>query len=86
MVLQFCGFTHDDISAIAERNPEKYGCFTPGTRIPIISEAAARALDPDYFLVLPWHFRDEFVKREEDFLSRGGGLLFPLPKIEVVKR
>ena len=86
VVLQFCGFTHNDISAIAERNPEKYGCFTPGTRIPIISEKAARAVNPDYFLVLPWHFRDEFIKREKSFLGHGGGLMFPLPKLEVVKR
>lgn len=86
VILQFCGFTERDIPAIAERNPEKYGRFTPGTLIPIISEVEARARQPDYFLVLPWHFRAEFLQREKEFLDRGGKFLFPLPHIEEVGR
>jgi len=58
VVLQFCGLTSKDIPAIAEVNPEKFGKVTPGTHIPIISEADAKAMKPDYFLVLPWHFKD----------------------------
>lgn len=84
VVLQFCGFTAQDIPAIAERNPEKYGRFAPGTLIPMISEQEARDRRPDYFLALPWHFRDEFLKREQPFLARGGKFLFPLPKVETV--
>ena len=38
---------------------------------------------PDYFLVLPWHFRDEFIQRESEFLKAGGRLVFPLPVLEV---
>lgn len=53
VVLQFCGFTSKDITAIAEVNPDKFGAFTPGSHIPIVSEADARAMRPDYFIVLP---------------------------------
>ena len=84
VLLQFCGFTERDIPAIAERNSDKYGRFTPGTHIPIISEAEARSRRPDYFLVLPWHFREDFIQREKEFLDRGGKFLFPLPHIEEV--
>lgn len=84
VVLQFCGLTEKDIPAIAEVNPEKFGCFTPGTNIPIISEQEARAMKPDYFLVLPWHFKDGIVKREKDFLSSGGKMIFPFPEIEII--
>ena len=84
VVLQFCGFTAADIPAIAERNPEKYGGFTPGTLIPMISEQAARDRKPNYFLALPWHFRDEFLKRERAFLEAGGKFLFPLPQVDIV--
>ena len=52
--------------------------------IPIVSEADAHAMNPDYFLVLPWHFKEGIVKREAEFLRGGGRLLFPLPKIEFV--
>lgn len=84
VVLQFCGFTPEDIPAIAEVNEEKFGRFTPGTKIPIISEAEARARKPDYFLLLPWHFKDGILKREQDYLSNGGRFIIPFPEIEIV--
>jgi C-methyltransferase C-terminal domain/Methyltransferase domain len=84
VLLQFCGFTEKDIPAIAEVNPNKFGCFTPGTQIPIISEEQARAMKPDYFLVLPWHFKDGIVRREKEYLASGGKMIFPFPEIEIV--
>lgn len=84
VVLQFCGLTEKDIPAIAEVNPDKFGAFTPGTHIPIISEKEARAMNPDYFLVLPWHFKDGILAREQEFIAKGGKLIFPFPEIEIV--
>jgi hypothetical protein len=84
VILQFCGITSAQIPAIAEVNPDKFGRFTPGTGIPIISEAEAHAMKPDCLLVLPWHFRNNLIEREAGFLQRGGKLLFPLPEIELV--
>ena len=84
VVLQFCGITEKEVCAIAEVNPDKFGAYTPGTRIPIISEAEARAMKPDYFLVLPWHFKDGIIKREQEFLDGGGKMIFPFPEIEIV--
>ncbi|CAI2717068.1 class I SAM-dependent methyltransferase [Nitrospina watsonii] len=84
VVLQFCGFTEKEIPAIAEVNTEKFGRFTPGTNIPIISEKDAAAMKPDYYLVLPWHFKEGIVRREKDYLSEGGRMIFPFPEIEIV--
>jgi hypothetical protein len=84
VLLQFCGLTAKDIPMIAEVNEDKFGCVTPGSRIPIVAEAEARAKKPDYFMVLPWHFKDGIVKREQEYLKSGGKLLLPLPKIEVI--
>lgn len=84
VTLQYCGITPELMEAVAEVNPDKFGCVTPGTQIPIISEADARARKPDVLLVLPWHFRKTFVEREKAFLAGGGRLLFPLPAIEFV--
>jgi hypothetical protein len=84
VVLQFCGIGPDLVTCIAEVNEDKFGSFTPGTYIPIVSEAEARALRPDYFLVLPWHFREGIVRREAEFLGRGGRMIFPFPEIEIV--
>jgi hypothetical protein len=84
VLLQFCGLTPRDLEAIAEVNPEKFGRVTPGTHIPIISEEEARAMRPDYLLVLPWHFKSGILKRESEFLKRGGQIIFPFPEIEIV--
>ena len=83
VTLQFCGFTAEDIPAIADVNPDKFGCVTPGSHIPIVSEAVAKAMNPDYFLVLPWHFKDGILRREREFLSQGGKFIFPFPEIEI---
>ena len=84
VILQYCNLTEADIPYIAEVNEDKFGSYTPGTLIPIISEKEARGMRPDYFMVLPWHFKETIRKRERAYLSAGGELLFPLPTLEVV--
>ncbi|MBU4289015.1 MAG: class I SAM-dependent methyltransferase [Proteobacteria bacterium] len=84
VVLQFCDISEKDIHCIAEVNSDKFGCYTPGTNIPIVSEEEAKKMKPDYFMVLPWHFRDNIMEREKNYLDSGGKLLFPLPFLEVV--
>jgi len=85
-ILQWCGIDHRLIDMAAERNPDKFGARTIGTDIPIVSEADSRALRPDYYLVLPWHFKAEFIKREQGLLDQGTAMIFPLPTIEIVRR
>jgi hypothetical protein len=84
IMLTWCGIDGSIVTAAADRNPEKWGRRTPGTNIPIISEEEARARNPDYFLVLPWHFLSEFIEREADFLASGGRFVVPLPEFNVI--
>jgi NDP-4-keto-2,6-dideoxyhexose 3-C-methyltransferase len=84
VVLQYCGITTEELPLIAEVNPDKFGCFTPKSLIPIVSEEEARAARPDAFFVLPWHFREFIVAKEHNFLTQGGRLIFPLPVLEAV--
>lgn len=84
VILQYYGLDNKLITAAAERSPEKWGKYTIGTWIPIVSEAEAREAQPDYFLVLPWAFFDEFYKREADWRAKGGKFIVPLPEFKVV--
>jgi len=84
VLLQFCDITTKEIPYIAEINQEKFGCFSPGSNIPIISDAESKAMKPDYYLVLPWHFKSGIVNNEKEFLAKGGSLIFPLPEIEII--
>ena len=84
VLLQWCGFTSDDITAVGEVNSDKFGCVTPGTDIPIISEEEVKASNPDYMIVLPWHFKNGIIQREKDFMKSGGNFIFPLPYIQII--
>jgi hypothetical protein len=82
VLLQYCEITSKDIDVVGEVNPEKFGCYTPGTWIPIVPESELLAKRPDYLIVLPWHFKEFFITNKK--LS-GMNLVFPLPNLEVVK-
>jgi SAM-dependent methyltransferase len=84
VILQFCGIDSTLIDVAADRNPDKWGARTIGTDIPIVSEEESRRMNPDYYLVLPWHFRAEFVERERATMQQGTKFIFPLPDIEVI--
>lgn len=86
VLLQVSGLNSNHIRVIGEVNPRKYGKQAPGSGIPIISEEEllASATDKTLMLILPWHFRENLIPKFEDFLSLGGRILFPLPRIELV--
>jgi NDP-4-keto-2,6-dideoxyhexose 3-C-methyltransferase len=81
VILQYCGITPEDLPCIGEVNIDKLGCYTPGTQIPIVSEDELISRNPDYLLVLPWHFR-KFFENSPKF--KGCSLVFPLPELQIV--
>lgn len=84
MLLQYFGLDNTLISKVADRNSQKWGLKTIGTEIPICSEEEMRKDRPDYLLVLPWYFLDEFKERESSYLEAGGHFIVPCPKFEVI--
>ena len=86
IILQFCAINKNIISYAADRNKDKWNRVTPGSNIPIISEENSRKMKPDYYLVMPWHFKKEILTRESFFLKKGGKLIFPLPKLHIISK
>jgi hypothetical protein len=85
-LLQYFGLDREKIVAIAERSPYKYGLRTIGTDIPIVSEETMRSAQPDYVLILPWHFIDEFMEREREYLEQGGAFIVPCPEFRIITK
>ena len=83
VLLQYCGLSSRDLYAIGEVNEDKFGRHTPGSLIPIRPEKELFADEPDFFLVLPWHFRDFFLQK---YKPKKAALVFPLPRLEVIPR
>ena len=84
VILQFCNIDNKLVKKIGEVNPYKFNSYTPGTKIKIISEKKLRNLNPDYLLVLPWHFKDFILNKEHVYLNKGIKFIFPLPDIEII--
>jgi hypothetical protein len=84
VILQYCGITKNLLRNIYEINKDKFGKFTPGSNIKILSDKKINKNNCDYLLVLPWHFKDHIIKNERKNLQAGIKLIFPLPQIEII--
>jgi len=83
VLLQHYGITSDHLDCIGEVNPNKFGCTTPGTNIPIVSEKELLDSKPDYLFILPWHFKNFFLENEA---FSNFSLILPLPKLTIIER
>jgi hypothetical protein len=86
IILNHCKIDSRKIKFICDGNPQKWGMFTPGSNIKIISKEEMRKQNPDYLFVLIWSFRSEVIKQEKMFLLRGGKLIFPLPIFHIIDK
>ena len=84
VLLQYCGLDRTKISMIGDVNPDKFGCVSPGTHIPIVPESKVFELNPDIILILPWHFEETFTNKTKSFVKNGGIVIFPLPTIKLI--
>ena len=84
VLLQYYKINNKMVDYVAERNKNKYNLYTPGTNIKIISEVLSRFYKPDYYLVLPWHFKEEILIREKETRRKGTRFIFPLPKLKII--
>lgn len=84
VILQAAGIDHRLIKYAVDKSPEKVGRYTAGSGILIRSETDFRAAAPDFALVLPYTFIDEFTEREAAWRSGGGKWIVPIPEVRVV--
>ena len=81
VLLQHYGLDSSLLESIGEVNKNKYGCTTPGTNIPIVSEDELLDSNPDYLFILPWHFKDFFINNKK---FKGFKIILPLPSLEII--
>jgi NDP-4-keto-2,6-dideoxyhexose 3-C-methyltransferase len=84
VIWQKAGLDSRLVDFAVERQEEKFGKYFSAISVKIISELEMRKNPPDYLLIGPWFLRDSFIEREVNYLSNGGHMIFPLPKIEIV--
>lgn len=83
-LLNFCGFTADDINYVTDTTPYKIGLLTPGSHIQVVSPEILKTETPDYVLLLAWNYRDFILNKESELRARGAKFIIPIPKVEIV--
>lgn len=82
VLLQYFNIESSHLPKIGEINEDKYGCYTPGSEIPLVPEADVLNENPEYIMVLPWHYKEHFLGNTK---FQGRKLVFPLPNLEIVE-
>jgi hypothetical protein len=82
--LNYAGIRGDLLSFIVDLNPAKQGKYTPGTRIPIVDEAALKREKPDFVVILPWNLRVEIIEQLDYIRQWGGVFVTAVPQLEVI--
>ncbi len=83
-LLNFCGFTADDLKYVTDTTPYKIGLLTPGSHIPVVSPDILKTETPDYILLLAWNYRDFILEKEKELRARGTKFIIPIPNVEIV--
>ena len=83
-LLNFCGFTADDLKYVTDTTPQKVGLLTPGSHIPVLSPEILATETPDYILLLAWNYRGFILKKEQSLRERGAKFIIPIPEVEIV--
>lgn len=83
VILQYFNLDEKLIACAADKNPDKWGKKTVGSLIPIVSPEELRKINPDYILVMVWHFFEEIKKQEKVYFENGGKFIVPLPNFKV---
>lgn len=83
-LLNFCGFTADDLNYVTDTTPAKVGLLTPGSHIPVVSPDVLSTETPDYILLLAWNYKDFILKKEQALRDRGAKFIIPIPEVSIV--
>jgi len=78
-LMNYVGFTQNEIVAVAENNELKIGKVTPGSHIPIISDEQFLNEGFPYAILLTWNYAEFFLQNSE-YIKKGGKFIIPLPQ------
>jgi len=85
IMLNYLGLNNRNVEYVVDKNVHKQGKYMPGVKVPIHEPERLMGDKPDYVVILPWNFRDEIVRQQQDFLSNGGRFIVPIPNLEIVE-
>jgi hypothetical protein len=83
-VLNYCNIGPDLLPLVCDSTPEKQGCLTPGSKIPVCPPEAFSDPYPDYALLFAWNHAEEIMAKERLFHQKGGRWILYVPRVHIV--
>ena len=85
-IFNYCKIGKKLINYITDTTLNKQGKFTPGQHIPIISPAVGMNDKVDYAFLGAWNFKKEILKKEKEFIRRGGKFITHVPSPRIISK
>lgn len=83
-LLNVFGITDANIECVVDASPAKQGLYMPGSHLPIVPPSRLSEEMPDYALLLAWNHAEEIVRRESEYLQKGGMMVVPVPEVKIL--
>ncbi|SFE80140.1 NAD-dependent epimerase/dehydratase family protein [Roseivivax sediminis] len=84
ILLNYLALDPGSIEYAVDKNIHKHGKYMPGVQVRIDAPEKLMSDRPEYVMILPWNFRDEIIRQQQDFLQSGGKFVVPIPSLEIV--
>jgi methylation protein EvaC len=85
-VFNFCKIGNNFIDYVTDTTLNKQGKFTPGQHIPIISPEEGMNKSVDFAFLGAWNFKKEILKKEKEFIKRGGKFITHVPSAKILSK
>ncbi len=83
-LLNFLQIKKENLAGIFEPCEKRIGLYHSLLDLPLQGQAQLKNEKPDYLLVLPYHFINEFYQRESELREAGTAFILPLPQFRVI--
>ena len=64
---------------------KRHNLFSPGSNIEVISPKKILELMPDYIIIFAWRYSDLILKKNSEYILKGGQFIIPLPEFKIIK-
>lgn len=85
VLLNYYNITAEMIPYVVDSTVTKHGKFIPGVNIEVISEEAAAAIAPDYYLLTVWNYKDEIMQKIRQGGNDQSQFILPHPEVRIVQ-
>lgn len=83
-LLNYYNISAEMIPYVVDSTKTKQGKFIPLANLQVISEEAAFANPPDYYLLTVWNYKDEIMRKVRLYANHSSQFILPHPEVMII--